>query len=137
VRIAEEADHPYTLSTGLIALGLTHLRRGDLPRATRVLERGLDLSHTWQVKALYFVAAALGVAYALAGRADEALQLIVGRPLGWGLKISQGHQASHFGQRKRHRTPSVRDFVAFRGVFSSSARLGTGCIGARAFNPWR
>ena len=76
--IAEEADHPYTLSTELIALGLTHLRRADLPRATRVLERGLDLSHTWQIKALYFVAATLGVAYALAGQADEALQLIVG-----------------------------------------------------------
>jgi hypothetical protein len=76
--IAEEADHPYTLSTGLIALGLTHLRCGDLPRATRVLERGLDLSHTWQIKALYFVAATLGVAYALAGQADEALQLIAG-----------------------------------------------------------
>ena len=76
VRIVEEADHPFSLSFGLFALG--HLRRGDLPRATRVLERGLDLSHTWQIKALYFVAATLGVAYALAGQADEALQLIVG-----------------------------------------------------------
>jgi hypothetical protein len=25
-----------------------HLHRGDLPRATRVFERGLDLCRTWQ-----------------------------------------------------------------------------------------
>ncbi len=38
VRIAEPADHPLTLFQGLFFLGLAHLRRGDLPRATRVLE---------------------------------------------------------------------------------------------------
>ncbi len=74
VRIAEEADHPWTLFNGLTELGLAHFRRGDLPRATRVLERGLDLSRSCQ---LFFgtsnVAATLGAAYALAGRADEAL----------------------------------------------------------------
>jgi tetratricopeptide (TPR) repeat protein len=43
VRIAEAADHPLSLFTGLFYLGLAHLRRGDLPRVTRVLERGLDL----------------------------------------------------------------------------------------------
>jgi hypothetical protein len=48
VRIAEAADHPYTLCFGLFDLGRAHLRRGDLPRATRVLERGLELCRTWQ-----------------------------------------------------------------------------------------
>jgi tetratricopeptide (TPR) repeat protein len=79
VRIAEAADHPYTLSFGLFALGLAHLRRGDLPRATRVLERGLDLCRTWQIAiGTPYVAATLGAAYALAGRADEALPLVAG-----------------------------------------------------------
>jgi tetratricopeptide (TPR) repeat protein len=79
VRIAEAADHPYTLYFGLFDLGRAHLRRGDLPRATRVLERGLDLCRTWQiVVAIPLVAAALGVAYALAGRVDEALPLVAG-----------------------------------------------------------
>jgi len=79
VRIAEAADHPYTLHWGLIDLGLAHLRRGDLPRATRVLERGLDLCRTWQiVVGTPLVVAALGAAYALAGRADEALPLVAG-----------------------------------------------------------
>ena len=79
VRTAEAADHPYTLYWGLFDLGRAHLRRGDLPRATRVLERGLDLCRTWQiVVGIPFVAAALSAAYALAGRADEALPLVVG-----------------------------------------------------------
>src|SRR3989442_4885516 len=79
VQIAEAADHPFTLYQGLFELGLAHLRRGDLPRATRVLERCHDLCRTWQVVAgTSSVAATLGAAYALAGRADEALPLVAG-----------------------------------------------------------
>jgi DNA-binding SARP family transcriptional activator len=79
VHIAEAADHPFTLYRGLFALGLVSLRRGDLPRATRALERYLDLSRTWQiVVGNSHVAAVLGVAHALAGRADEALPLVAG-----------------------------------------------------------
>lgn len=54
------------------------LRRGDLPRAIRVLERGLELCRTWQFAGTSNVAATLGAAYALAGRADEALPLVAG-----------------------------------------------------------
>jgi class 3 adenylate cyclase/tetratricopeptide (TPR) repeat protein len=79
VRIAEAADDPLTLFTGLLYLGLAHLRRGDLPRAIRVLERGLDLCRTWQfVDRTPDAAAALGAAYARTGRADEALPMVMG-----------------------------------------------------------
>jgi tetratricopeptide (TPR) repeat protein len=79
VRIAEAADHRFTLHSALYALGLAHLRRGDLPRATQVLERCLVLCRTWQlVPWIPIVAVTLGVAYALAGRADEALPLVAG-----------------------------------------------------------
>jgi class 3 adenylate cyclase/tetratricopeptide (TPR) repeat protein len=79
VQIAEAADHPFTLYQGLIDLGRAHLRRGDLLRATRVLERGLDLCRRWQIAlGTPYVAATLGAAYALAGRADEALPLVAG-----------------------------------------------------------
>ncbi len=79
VRTAEAADHSYTLFFGLFDLGRAHLRRGELPRATRVLERCHDLCRTWQiVVGLPLVAATLGAAYALAGRADEALPLVAG-----------------------------------------------------------
>jgi len=79
VRIAEAADYPFTLFQGLFDLGRAHLRRGDLARATRDLERGFDLCRTWQfVAGTSNVAATLGAAYALAGRADEALPLVAG-----------------------------------------------------------
>ncbi len=79
VRTAEAADHPFTLYRGLFALGRAHFRCGDLPDATRVLERGLELCRTWQFGVgIPLFAAALGAAYALAGRADEALPLVAG-----------------------------------------------------------
>jgi class 3 adenylate cyclase/tetratricopeptide (TPR) repeat protein len=95
VRIAEEADHSYTLCRGLFDLGLVHLRRGDLPRATRVLERDLDLCRTSQfVAETPFVAATLGAAYALACRADEALPLVAGA-------------VEEFRRRQRHHWPAL------------------------------
>jgi tetratricopeptide (TPR) repeat protein len=79
VRIAEAADHPSTLISGLFALGSVHLHLGDLPRATQFLERSLDLSRTLQdVLRTPYAAADLGAAYALAGRAEEAIPLIAG-----------------------------------------------------------
>ena len=79
VQTAEAADHPGTLYSGLFYLGVVHLRRGDLPRATRVLERCPDLGRTVQnVRGISLVAATLGAAYALAGRADDALALVAG-----------------------------------------------------------
>jgi tetratricopeptide (TPR) repeat protein len=77
VKVAEESGQAFTLQRGLFFLGLALLRRGDLPRATRAPERGLDLGRTWQIiVGAPFVAATLGAAYALAGRADEALTLV-------------------------------------------------------------
>jgi DNA-binding winged helix-turn-helix (wHTH) protein/tetratricopeptide (TPR) repeat protein len=77
VRIADTVDHPPTLYFGQFALGLAYLRRGDLPRATRVLQQSLDLSRKLEdVFRTSYVMATLGAAYALAGRAEEALPLI-------------------------------------------------------------
>jgi len=94
VRTAEAADHPYTLYWGLFDLGRAHLRRGDLPRATRVLERGLDLCRMWQIAlGTPLFTAALGAAYALAGRADEAVPLAAGA-------------VEEFRRRQIHRWPA-------------------------------
>ena len=95
VRTAEASDHPLTLYNGLLYLGRAHLRRGDLPRATRVLERGLDLCRTWQiVVGIPPVAATLGAVYALTGRADEALLLVAGA-------------VEEFRRRELHRRPAL------------------------------
>lgn len=77
MRIGEEVNDPWTLTNGLFNLGHTHLRRGNLHRAIRDLERSLDLSRNWQIVVYAGIAAAtLGAAYAFAGRADEALPLV-------------------------------------------------------------
>ena len=79
VRIGEEADQPLTLYWGLFDLGVVNLRRGDLPRATRVLERCIDLCRTWQlVVGMPAAAATLGAAQALAGRTAEPLLAVAG-----------------------------------------------------------
>jgi tetratricopeptide (TPR) repeat protein len=79
LQIAEAADHPFTLYFALFDLGRAHLRRGDVSRATRVLEQCLDLCRTWQIAvATPLVAATLGAAYVLAGCANEAIPLVMG-----------------------------------------------------------
>src|SRR5262245_32770780 len=89
VRIAEAADHPLSLNHGLFGLGFAHLRRGDLPKATRVIERCVVLCRTWEFAThTRNAAAALGVVYALTGRADEALPLVAGA-----LEESRGFQS--------------------------------------------
>jgi tetratricopeptide (TPR) repeat protein len=92
VRIAEEADHPWTLFLGSYHLGLVHLLRGDFPRAARILERCLQLGRSWQfVDRTPDVAAALGSAYALAGRTEESLALVAGAVKAF--RARQGHVA--------------------------------------------
>src|SRR5262245_61471412 len=77
LQVGEEADHPFTLMNGSWDLGVTYLRRGEFPRAIRLLERALDVCRNWQILlAVHAVEASLGAAYALAGRVHEALPLI-------------------------------------------------------------
>jgi class 3 adenylate cyclase/tetratricopeptide (TPR) repeat protein len=95
LQIAEAADHPFTLFWTLFDLGLVLLRRGELPRATRALARGLDLCRTWQIVAgTPLLAAALGTAHALAGRTDEALPLAA-------------EAVAEFRSRGRHNYPGL------------------------------
>jgi class 3 adenylate cyclase/tetratricopeptide (TPR) repeat protein len=77
VQIAEATGHPFTLYWALLVLGLVHLRRGNLSRATEVLERALDVCRRSQVAAgTPIVAAALAAAYALTRRAGDAVPLV-------------------------------------------------------------
>jgi tetratricopeptide (TPR) repeat protein len=74
VAIAEAADHAYSQVLAAWGLGTLHVVRGDPGRAIPALERGLVLIRVADIPLLFpFVAAPLGVAYALAGRVDEAL----------------------------------------------------------------
>jgi tetratricopeptide (TPR) repeat protein len=77
VRIAEAVDHPNNLVHAYLGVGLLSLRQGALSRAIPALERCLDLCRVFDIR-LWFpeTAAALGCAYACAGRVAEALPLL-------------------------------------------------------------
>jgi class 3 adenylate cyclase/tetratricopeptide (TPR) repeat protein len=77
VRVAEAADHPFSLINAYVGLGHVYLTQGDFPRGIPVLERGLRLCQAGDIPTLVpTVARALGTAYALSGRAAEALPLL-------------------------------------------------------------
>jgi tetratricopeptide (TPR) repeat protein len=77
IRIAESIEHPLNLTVAVSGLGRLYLRRGDLELAIPILERGVELSRTWNL-GIWFppVASALGSAYAAAGRSADALLLL-------------------------------------------------------------
>jgi tetratricopeptide (TPR) repeat protein len=77
VRIAEAVDHPNSLILAYHGVGLLSLRTKDLSRAIPVLERCLDLCRALDFRLLFpEAAAALGCAYACAGRVAEAMPLL-------------------------------------------------------------
>jgi tetratricopeptide (TPR) repeat protein len=77
IRLAEAAEHPFSLTQAHYALGTLFLRQGDLHRAIPLLECGLDVCQTSSILTWFStIAAALGYAYALSGRIPEALSLL-------------------------------------------------------------
>ena len=77
IRIAESIEQPLNLTVAVSGLGRLYLRKGDLELAIPILERGVELSRTWNL-GIWFppVASALGSAYAAAGRPADALPLL-------------------------------------------------------------
>ena len=77
IRLAEAAEHPFSLTQAYYALGTLFLCQGNLPKAIPVLERGLGLCQAAAILTWFpSVAAALGYAYTLSGRVLEAFPLL-------------------------------------------------------------
>jgi class 3 adenylate cyclase/tetratricopeptide (TPR) repeat protein len=77
LRIAEAADHPFSLIWAYAGIGKLALDKGDVHRGIPVLERGLGLCQHWHIATLFpTVAFVLGAAYALSGRVTDALPLL-------------------------------------------------------------
>ncbi|HSE06525.1 MAG TPA: hypothetical protein VLK35_20425, partial [Methylomirabilota bacterium] len=95
-RIAEDAEHPYSIVFSRFGLGALHLRQGDLPRAVVELESALALCRSADIRApLLNVVAPLCSAFAQSGRIADALGLVeealemavaMGDPLGHWLR---------------------------------------------------
>ena len=76
LRLAESGNRPGNLLAALGTLGLTLVEQGDHRGAIEALERGLHLCETWRfLDWSITVESALGLAWALAGRFEEALAL--------------------------------------------------------------
>jgi tetratricopeptide (TPR) repeat protein len=77
IALAEELDHPFSLSWA--CLGLAHVKsvQGELPEAAGLLERAADLCRQWKIGAQApIVLGRLGYVYAWSGRVEEGVQLL-------------------------------------------------------------
>jgi class 3 adenylate cyclase/tetratricopeptide (TPR) repeat protein len=77
IRVAQSLDRPELWVATSLGIGGFHVRRGDLKKATPMLEHGVEVCRRWDLP-LWFaaLAASLGYAYTLAGRLGEAIPLL-------------------------------------------------------------
>jgi class 3 adenylate cyclase/tetratricopeptide (TPR) repeat protein len=76
-RMAEAINHPAGLVSAYRSVGQLSLRQGDLPQALLVLERAASICEDAELPFHFsLLAPALGAAYVLGGRVDEAIRLL-------------------------------------------------------------
>lgn len=77
VRIAEAADHPYSLANACLGLGYLYVQKGDAQQAVPCLTRGLELCQRWHLPQIVTgLILTLSHALALSGRISEALAFL-------------------------------------------------------------
>jgi tetratricopeptide (TPR) repeat protein len=77
LQLAEAVDRPYEYLNVYSRLEYLHVRQGILQQAIPLLQRGVALGQEADIPPLYrFSAVYLALAYALAGRATDALPLL-------------------------------------------------------------
>jgi class 3 adenylate cyclase/tetratricopeptide (TPR) repeat protein len=102
IRIAEAAEHPYSLVNAYLGLSYLAVHQGDFPQAIPLLTRALELCRVWDLAQLVAgCAVALGHVLALAGRGAEgltllqqtvpqaSLQRLIGRNTLWAIQMSE------------------------------------------------
>jgi len=76
LEVAETINHPFSLIMACRGISFVYLRQGDVHRAIPMLERVMGLCQDWYVPLFFpWVAATLGMAYALDGRVAAGLAL--------------------------------------------------------------
>jgi class 3 adenylate cyclase len=76
LRIAETVNHPFSLIEAYYGVSGVYRRQGDAQRAIPMLERALGLCQDWDIVLLSpWIAAALGLVYAMEGRIAVGLAL--------------------------------------------------------------
>jgi class 3 adenylate cyclase/tetratricopeptide (TPR) repeat protein len=102
IRLAESADHPFSLTQAYYTLGTLFLHQGDLKQAVPILERGLSLCQTASILTWFpSVAAALGYALTLSERIAEALPLLqqaVARDTSKGVAVGHARRLAYLSE---------------------------------------
>ena len=77
IRVAEAANHPYSLATTYAGAGQRHQMQGEFALAIPLLERAVDLCQRGNFGPLYrYTAPNLALAYVRAGRVQEGLDML-------------------------------------------------------------
>ncbi|HEY5724359.1 MAG TPA: AAA family ATPase, partial [Methylomirabilota bacterium] len=118
IRLAESVEHPYSQIFAHLGPGFLLLRRGEHAGAITHLERALQVCESFDVAAVHATTAGpLASAYALAGRAEDALVLIrravaqaatIGDPIGHGVRTTTRAEALLAAGRPSEALPLAR-----------------------------
>jgi tetratricopeptide (TPR) repeat protein len=77
VALCERLGHPYSRAVAYWGAGTLHIVKGDLVRATALLERGLSICREWPLGFMEpLLAFSLGYAQTLSGRLSDGLSLL-------------------------------------------------------------
>jgi cytochrome P450/class 3 adenylate cyclase len=77
IRVAETANHPYSLATTYSGAGQRRQMQGEFEQAIPLLERAVDLCRRGNFGPLYrYTVPNLGLAYVRSGRVQEGLELL-------------------------------------------------------------
>ena len=78
LQLVTASNQPTRLLQAYACLGEVYRAKGDIDRVIPLLERGLEVSHTWKIRTGFteWIRESLGQAYRLVGRVDEALPLL-------------------------------------------------------------
>jgi DNA-binding NtrC family response regulator/tetratricopeptide (TPR) repeat protein len=135
LELAESAEHPPSVISACAALGRLWLRKGELARATAILERALELIQTWHVRVLLpMVAEALGLARVLAGRVPDGIEMLQ--------NAYQQHEAMRGSAGLAPRATALGQAWLETGRADEARRLGTLAVEVarkhreRAYEAW-
>lgn len=138
VFIANAVDHLISRIYGYLALGIAHLRKGDLPMAIANLERAFQFSQTQNTRmARTLVAGYLGRAYTLSNRPADAIEVLkeaVDDAFGMEFMVDQALRLAHLGEA--YLRAGQHDLAASAAHRALDSALHYRESGAQAWSEW-
>jgi tetratricopeptide (TPR) repeat protein len=138
VYIADAVDHLISRIYGYLALGIAHLRKGDLAMAIANLERAFQFAETQNLRmSRTLVAGYLGRAYTLSNRPTDAIALlkeVVDDAFGMEFMVDQALRLAHLGEAYLHAGYPDQAASAAHRALDSALHYREG--GAQAWTEW-